>query len=235
MLLRRWTFVACTLALLLLYGCSNIKNQLVTMETLDQVAVQVHQSSLSDPEKRAFDELSARANSGDYDVTNKTVGTLIADQQAYDADQAAQAMKQAKLEADARALHDSQVNALKSALTVGLVSKGFRPADYENAEYQAYLTLELALRNNSGKTIRAVKGTIDFETPLGDSIYQSQFEDSDSIIPHHTEFWDGTIDYNQFNDAQTRFRDADLHNIRLNWEPQTILFTDGSKLEVTAP
>jgi len=205
------------------------------METLDQTAVQVHQSSLSDPEKKAFDELSARANSGDYDLTNKTVGTLITDQLAYDADQKAQADKQAKLEADARARHDAQVNALRSALTVGLVSKGFRPADYENSVYQSYVTLELALRNNSGKTIRAVKGTMAFETPLGDSIYQSQFEDSDAIVPHHTEVWDGSIDYNQFNDAITHFRDADLHNVRLDWKPQVILFTDGSKLEVTAP
>ena len=217
----------------LLCACSDVKGQPVTMEDLDQTAVRVHQSRLSDKEKQQFDEIRARADNGDYDVTNKTVGQMIADQAAFDADKKAQAEKEARVAAEARARHNAQVTALKNALTVALVDKGYHPADYANFEYESYVTMQLALRNNSSKSIRAVKGSLDFQTPLGDSIYESAFEDSDTIPPRHTETWAGSIKYNQFNDALTRFRNADLRNIRLNWQPKEILFTDGSRLRVS--
>jgi hypothetical protein len=216
-----------------LCACSDIKGQQVTMEDLEQTAVRVHQSRLTDKEKQEFDEIRTRADSGDYDVTNKTIGQLINDQAAYDADQKTQAEKQARLAAEARTRHNAQVTALRNALTVALVDKGYRAADYSNFEYQSYVTLRLALRNNARKSIRAVKGALDFETPLGDSIYQTEFEDADSIPAGRSELWTGSVKYNQFNDALTRFRDADLRNVRLNWQPKEILFTDGSRLQVT--
>jgi hypothetical protein len=229
-MIRRW------LTLILagsLVSCAGVKGAPVTMETLDQVAVQVHQSHLSDTEKQEFDEAKSRADDGDYDVTNKTVGQMIADQAAYDADQRAQAEKAAALAAQARARHNAQVSALRHALTVALVNKGFEPADYENFEYQSHITIELALRNNTRKTIRAIQGSLNFETPLGDSLYQTNFEESDAIAPGSSITWDGSTNYNEFDNDQVRLRNADLQNIKLDWEPKTILFTDGSRLEVT--
>lgn len=220
-------------AVVLLSGCSGIRGTAVTMEDLDQIAVQVHQSHLGDAEKQQFDEAKSRADNGEYDVTNKTVGQMIADQAAYDADQKAQAEKQARLAAEARARHDAQVSALRHALTIALVDKGYRPADYENFEYESYITLQLAMHNNGTKTIRAVNGSLDFENPLGDSIYSTSFEDTDNIAPGKTIEWDGSTKYNQFDDSLTRFRDASLHDMKLVWEPKEILYTDGSRLEVT--
>lgn len=203
------------------------------MENLDQTAVQVHQSHLSDQEKQEFDEAKSRADDGDYDVTNKTVGQIIDDQAAFDADQRAQAEKQARLAAEARARHNAQIAALRGALTVALVDKGFQPEDWENGQYNSYITVELALRNNSKKTIRAIRGTLGFDTLLGDPIYKNNLEDSDPIAPGKTQDWNGSVKYNQFDDSLTQLRNASLANVKLDWEPQKILFTDGTTLEVS--
>jgi hypothetical protein len=55
-------------AVSLLYACSSIRGQTVTMEDLDQLSVRVHQSNLSDREKQEFDEVKVRANNGEYAV-----------------------------------------------------------------------------------------------------------------------------------------------------------------------
>jgi hypothetical protein len=203
------------------------------MENLDQIAVTVHQSNLSDEEKQAFDEAKSRADNGDYDITNKSVGQMIDDQEAYDADQKAQRDKAAALAAQMRQRHDAQVRTLQSALTVALVDKGFQPADWENGQYESYVTIRLALRNNTNKPIRAVKGTLEFDNTLGDTIYTAPWHDEDSVYPHHTSAWVGSVKYNQFDDALDHLKNADVGNIRLRWEPTVILFSDGSELKVT--
>jgi len=36
--------------------------------------------------------------------------------------------------------------------------------------------------------------------------------------------------YNQFMDDQRKFRDAELENMKFEWKPKAIIFTDGSKI-----
>ena len=217
----------------LLSGCSGIKGSQVTTETLDQVAVQVHQSNLSDADKSAFDEIKARADNGEYDVTGKTVGQLISDQEAYDADQQAQHDKAVALAAQIKQQHDASVRSLRDALTVALISKGFHNADIMSGDYQDAITFELAFRNNSNKAIRATKGTLDFRNLLGDSIYSAAFEPELSIAPGHSVLFDGSIDFSPYDSSLVALRDASFASIRLDWEPSVILFGDGSKMMVS--
>jgi hypothetical protein len=226
-------YFALALALLPLGGCAGVKGDVVTMESLDQDAVHVHQSGLNTTDQHAFDEAKTRAESGEYDVTNKTIGDMITDQEAYDADQKAQADKAQHLADQLRAQHDAQVKALKDALTVAFVQKDFQDTDFESGSYQALILVKFALHNNTTKTIRAVKGRTTFRTTLGDQIYTTNFEYEEPIGPGKTVGYNGSVDYNQFDDALTRFKNADINNVKLDWEPHTILFVDGSKLEVT--
>jgi hypothetical protein len=213
-------------------ACSGVKGVQVTSEGLDQTAVQVHQSNLSDQDKTAFDEVKARADNGEYDVTGKTVGTLISDQEAYDADQKAQREKAATLAAQVKQRHDDSLRALQHVITVALVDKSYHVADVMNGDYQDLITFELAFRNNGSKAIRAVKGTLGFKNLLGDIIYSANFEHSIDVAPGQSISWDGTLDFNQYNDALVQLRDAQLRNIRLDWEPEQILFSDGTKMEI---
>ena len=228
-------FVTALLAIVLLTflaGCAGVKGTQVTSEGLDQTAVQVHQSGLSDEDKAAFDEIKARADDGEYDVTGKTVGQLISDQEAYDADQKAQREKAAALAAQIKQRHDDSVHALQRTLTVALVDKGYHDADVMNGDYQDSITFELAFRNNGSKPIRAVKGTLDFKNLLGDMIYSANFEHSIDIAPGQSISWDGSLDFNQYEDSLVQLRDAQLRNIRLDWEPEEVLFSDGTRMEI---
>jgi hypothetical protein len=230
-----WSQMRHLLAVVLLsvcVSCAGIKGAQVTAEGLDQTAVQVHQSNISDQDKAAFDEVKARADNGEYDVTGKTVGQIISDQEAYDADQKAQRDKAAALAAQIKQRHDDSVRALESVLTVALVDKGFHEADVMNGDYQDQITFELAFRNNGSKSIRAVKGTLGFRNLLGDMIYSANFEHSVDIAPGQIASWSGSLDFNQFDNSLVQLREAQIHNIRLDWEPEEILFSGGNRMEV---
>ena len=229
---RLVTALLAIVLLTFLAGCAGVKGTQVTSEGLDQTAVQVHQSGLSDQDKTAFDEIKARADDGEYDVTGKTVGQLISDQEAYDADQKAQREKAAALAAQIKQRHDDSVHALQRTLTVALVDKGYHDADVMNGDYQDSITFELAFRNNGSKPIRAVKGTLDFKNLLGDMIYSANFEHSIDIAPGQSISWDGSLDFNQYEDSLVQLRDAQLRNIRLDWEPEEVLFSDGTRMEI---
>ena len=55
-----------------LCACSSIQGTKVTNETRQDVATAVTHSSLSDTQKKLFADANDRANTGDYDVTDKT-------------------------------------------------------------------------------------------------------------------------------------------------------------------
>jgi hypothetical protein len=186
---------------------------------------------MPDNDKALFSRANARADSGDYDVTDKTVSTIIADQRAYEADQQAQADAQRKLADDIRAKRDARNRQLKAALTVAFVDKGFQPADTDNGDFNSYITIELAMKNTSSKTIRSMAGLLHFQNTLGRDI---------DVVPMTYEHpmragarvdWPGTIKYNQFDNGDVALKEADFSNVRLMWEPKTILFTDGSRLD----
>lgn len=222
-------FVALPLALLV--SCAGIKGEQLTAESLDQVAVAVHQSSLSDHEKALFDEMKARADNGEYDVTGKSVGQAIADQGAYDADQQAQEQKQQALAAAARERHDKSIAAMRSVLVVALVQKSFHDADFENGEYQSTIQCEFAFRNTGAKTIKAVKGTADFDNLLGDRIYSTGIEQAITVPPGQMVTWIGSIDFSEFDQSLVTLRNTDMPQLRFHFIPSTVLFTDGTRLE----
>jgi hypothetical protein len=42
--------------------------------------------------------------------------------------------------------------------------------------------------------------------------------------------WNGTVHYNQFMDAHQRFRENELQDMRVVWEPASIIFSDGTRI-----
>lgn len=233
MSIRAWRVLTNLLALLSLAtvaACSNISAEKVTSETRTTVATRVVGSSLSAEDKAAFAAANVRAENGDYDVTDKTVSQIIVDERAFDAQKASEEAQAARLVAEARAKKVARDRELRSALSVGLVSKGFHEADYMNQEYQSKILITFVLKNLTKKGIRSIKGMTHFENSVGDDIRAVSFVYEDGLGPNETATYDGTLDFNQFDQSAVRLREADLRNVHLRWEPQVIIFQDGSRL-----
>lgn len=203
----------------------------VTNETRPDVATSVAHSGLTADEKRWFAEANTRAEMGDYDVTDKTVSTIIGDQRTYDADKLAQEQAQRKLAEEGRARRQARTRELDSVLTIALVDKGFQDADAMNGEYNSYVTFVLVLKNRTNRPIRSFEGKIHFENTLGNDVDVISLTYEHLMGPNARVDWNGTVRFNQFDRGDVALREARIENLHLRWEPKAILFADGTRLE----
>jgi len=172
---------------------------------------------------------------GDYDVTDKTVGTIIADQRTYDADKLAQELAQRKLAEEGRARRQARTHELESVLTIALVDKGFQEADSMNGDYDSYITFVLVLKNQTNRKIRSFEGRLHFENTLGNDVDIISWTYEHPMGPNARVDWNGTVKFNQFDRGDVALREARIENLHLQWEPEAILFADGTRLEQLQP
>jgi len=126
----------------------------------------------------------------------------------------------------ARAKENARSAELRQAVELTVIHKDFLEADY-----QKYITITVAYTNQSGKDIRAFQGKIQFTDLFGKEIYESGVTISDPIKAGASGTWHGSINYNQFLDADKALRSAELSDMKIIWKPLSVLFADGSKIE----
>jgi len=119
---------------------------------------------------------------------------------------------------------------LRKIITLAVVEKSFVSADSQSRRYQALLTLKCSYQNASERDIRAFTGTIIFQDLFGKEIYRVSVTISDPIKAGQQSTWNGTVNYNQFVEAQQRFRAAELRDMQVVWAPASIIFADGTRI-----
>lgn len=213
-----------------LLGSLFLGRSVITSANQTQIEERVASSSMSEADKASFSAAIARS---DYDTNGKTVDQVIADQRAFEVAQKQEQERAAQLAAEEKAKREVTLRSMLASLTVGIVSKSFQAANFENGTYQDAITMTFAFKNTSSKDIRAFKGVVVYKTLMGDLITQMNLERDQVISAGHSATWDAQTDYNQFMDKDVKLRNTDLKNLKIEWQPQSILFTDGTKLEVT--
>lgn len=123
---------------------------------------------------------------------------------------------------------------MRKTIKVTVVEKGFLPADPNSRRYQALLAFKCSYENASGRDIRAFTGTIVFQDLFEKQILRLGITISEPIKAGQLATWSGTVNYNQFMDAHQRLRATELQDMRIGWEPASIIFADGSRIGETS-
>lgn len=121
---------------------------------------------------------------------------------------------------------------INDILTVVYLGKRFEKADYESGIYMDSITVRFEFENKSDRAISGFKGTAEFADMFGDKIKSVKLSYDKPIAPKQKVSWHGSLDYNQFISADSKFRDTDNDKLTFNFVPETVIFADGSKLEV---
>jgi hypothetical protein len=123
---------------------------------------------------------------------------------------------------------------MENVLSVVLVEKGFLPSNYRVSRYEDYLTFTFAYENKSPDDLRGFEGTMRFLDLFGDTITTFRLKVDDPLAAGARRRDSGrTIDYNQFDDEHIALRSTDLANLKVLWEPETLIFADGRRLSAT--
>jgi hypothetical protein len=116
----------------------------------------------------------------------------------------------------------------ESPVEITLIKKGFKPSNLEAQDFEDDITLSLAVKNLSGRNIRAFDGIVHFTDLLGNEIMPMKLAINEPIAAGSSLNWDGGIRYNQFSEADQRLRAAESQNMKLNFVVTKVLFADGT-------
>ena len=142
-----------------------------------------------------------------------------AEQEKIEAEQKALAEKAAKDEAE-------RIKKLTESVIVSCFEKG-----YSEVDYQDYITYKFVILNKSEKAIRAVKGGITFTNLFDEKIKSLSFVYDKPIEAGEQVIWDANTEYNQFMSEDKTLKNKDLKDLKVVWNPEKILFEDGTTLE----
>ena len=197
---------------------------------------------LPDDEKKLLTAYLFRAGMAEAFGTEppeRNIGEAIQNQKDFlaekEAQEAVEAEELAKQEALAKKIEDERQAALaeaRKALTMAVSDMTFVPSNARAGRYQDSFSLSIALQNNTEKDMSGIKGTVVFADMFDDEIKRVNLSVDDSIAAGQAIRWEGNLGYNQFMDNDVKLRNTELAKMKISWEPEVYLFTDGSKMEI---
>lgn len=166
-----------------------------------------------------------------------TVGAAIAVQRKWVAEQevemAAERAKAAEEKALRERLEQEATAAraqLANAVTAALISKEEAPANPAAGHYSARQRFTIGVTNKSQKSIVGVAGRLEFVDIFDKVVGAVSFGITETIHPGLDVTWHGARDYNQFIPAHRAVWDLKANSYTTRFVPETIVFSDGSKL-----
>lgn len=159
-------------------------------------------------------------------IDGKTYDELLKNAKNIRAEEEKKIAEEKVLAEKLRREEEEKVMRFNKALTLTVYDKGFMEGDYQN-----YITYKFAFRNNTDKTIRAIKGSVVFNDLFDVEIKSLNITYDTRINPHSTNKESMTSDYNQFMDEDIRLKSKDIGDLKVVWKPEKIMFDDGTTLE----
>ncbi len=218
---------------LLFFSCSeSIRDRKMTKSNIEQIK---DSEELTQREKELFAAYLIRTNLKNAFLGEKnfsidstmTIGEAIQKQKEWiiqDSIKTAEEKKAAELAFQKK---QQQIQRLKNIVTVNIVKKSFSEADYSK-----YNVITISINNNSDSTIIGVKGSLKISDMFGDAISNLEVKYHKKLNPKERAFDKGYYGYNQFMDRDKKLRFTELEKMEVVWEPEMIIFDDGSKLVI---
>lgn len=164
-----------------------------------------------------------------------TLGKAIEDQRNFKADAALEEARQQALKAKLQAEREAVLKPMREAVTVSLVSKKITTErGYSGMVMDEKLVVIFGYKNNSDRDIAGVKGRISIKDLFGDEISAFQISNDGTIKAGQIDTWTGSrsVRFSMGTNKDRKLAELDDNKFKVVWEPQVIIFTDGTKMAV---
>jgi hypothetical protein len=136
----------------------------------------------------------------------------------------------AKEKSETDANFAKQREPLLNALSVNLVSKNFTARDFYAGRPSDNLSFTVQQMNKSAKDIRGYKGTFAIKDIFGDELIKISYKSDEVLRAGQSKKEEMGLSYNQFMDSHKKLRSTAMDNLRIEWQPEMIMFADGTAL-----
>lgn len=222
-------------ALVSISACSKPKDTVIPTDPAKWSELADQVKSLNDEDRRllaAYLAKTAIAGALSHSAgvpIGTTVGAAIDQERASEA---ADKLKEAQAEAlKARALaqRKAEIDKMSHAITFALVSKRFVPQNIYASQYSDRVQFVFAIQNNTDKEISGIKGVLHFKDMFGATIEDVGLSLDDGFAAHASKVVsEYGKDLNQFKDGDQKLGATDMEKMKVNFEPEMIVFSDGT-------
>lgn len=165
-----------------------------------------------------------------------TIGKAIDEQRQFKADAALEEAKQQALKAKLQAEREAAQKQMREAVTVTLVSKKLVVEHgYSGIVTDENLQVVFGYKNNTDKEVAGVKGYVSVKDLFGEEISGFLISNDTTIPAGQSTTWTGSrsVQFSLGHNNDRKLADLGEDKYKVVWEPEMIVFKDGTKL--TAP
>lgn len=172
------------------------------------------------------------ANFYDPDVT---IGEAIEAQRRHvHADSVRKAGEQRAAD-EARARREADLARARGMVAVTVTGKRQHPRNTQAMRFSDHAVLDITVANTGDRPIAGVKGRLVLRDLFDDEIIRLEYKHDDPLAPGARAAAERFYEINAYIDEQARFYATDFEKLKVSWEPQTILFADGTRLDIPEP
>lgn len=165
-----------------------------------------------------------------------TLGKAIEEQRKFKADAAIEEAKQQALKAKLQAERESAQKQMREAVTVTLVSKKLvTEHGYSGIVTDENLQVVFGYKNNTDRDVAGVKGYVSVKDLFGEEISGFLISNDNTIPAGQSATWTGSrsVRFALGDNKDRKLAELGEDKYKVVWEPEMIVFKDGTKL--TAP
>lgn len=219
------------ITVLFLTGCNNPMSKVYNEEGFMLDMVEVRESEGEETAKKITSYVLQQSMKGAFNkdaenmLVGKTYAELLKQSDDYDAEMKAKEEEEKRLAEEEEKRRKEIALKISESLTFALTKKGF--AEYS---YQEYITYTFTFKNKTNRNIAGVKGTVTFFDMFDEKIQSLSLSYDDGIKAGKTVNYKAQTDYNQFVSEDKKLKNTELSKIKVTWEPEQLIFSDGEKI-----
>lgn len=237
-----------TLLLLTITSCSDPKDIVLGPEPLKQMAEQGDEFRKLSEEDRVLlagylgmMELGKAFNVEVKPIAGRTVREVLVDAREWQKKVKDNAAKEKAQEAEAAALakkiqaeREAIAETIRKSALVAVVGTKLLPVNYDADRFSPMLVINYAVTNKSAKTIKQIKGSVDFTDLTGDKVGMLWVDIDKTIEPGQTIQTDTGrgFELNEFmNKDKERIAGRKFSDMKAIFVPEAIAFSDGEVIK----
>lgn len=212
-------------------SCNNPMSKVYSEESFMLDMVEIRESEGEETAKKITSYVMQQAMKGAFDkeaenmVDGKTYSELLKQSDDLAAELKAKEEEEKRLAEEEEQRRKEIALKISESLTFALTEKGF--TEYS---YQEYITYTFTFKNKTDKDIVGVKGSVTFFDIFDEKIKSLSLSYDDGVKAGKTINYKAQTDYNQFKSEDTKLKNTELSKIKVVWEPEQLIFSNGEKI-----
>ncbi|MGB6054620.1 MAG: hypothetical protein WBG17_05210 [Burkholderiaceae bacterium] len=223
----------------LLIGCSDPRATMLSTADADKEKMQTAMQKITEEERTLvagymMRTMLANAFAGKTDTPlGVTIGDAIKKQREWLSAEKKRDAEEAALKAKLAAEEEAFQQQVNGAVAVTVLEKTLLPENFDRRRYSAVQVIKLGFENKSEKDIAGISGEVAFYDIFDKEVGSIIFSYDDGIKAGSTASWTGERKFNEFLREHKALANLEEGKYTTRFKPDTIVFSDGTKLKAT--